>query len=83
MSEEDLEKKRMQFEFMDNIIDLLLEKLPNNDLNDLIKNQHNFHKIDREVLKKATDKVLTKEQTQQLASLYRQMKIMLEDILYK
>ena len=80
---EDLEKKKMQSKIMDNVIDFMLEMLPNNDFNDLIRKQHTFNKIDKEVLEKATNKELTKEQVQQLTSVYEQMKNILEDILNK
>ena len=68
---------------MENMLDLLIEILPNNEDTDLIKSQHSFQKIDREIVEKVANNELTKEQKQQLTSFYNQMKNVLEDILNK
>lgn len=81
--QEELEKKKIQNEAMDNMLDLLFEILPSDENTDLIKNQHNFQKLDKKVLDKVTNKELTKEQTQELTSAYKQMKKIIEDILNK
>lgn len=82
-SQEQLEKKKIQNEAIDNMLDLLFEILPNDENTDLIKNQHNFQRLDEKVLEKVTNKELSKGQAQELASVYKQMKKIIEDILNK
>ncbi len=83
INKEDFENKKLESKIMDTILDFMLEKAPNTDDNQLIKNQHASSKIDKKVLEKLTNKELTKEQIQQLTSVYKQMKNILEDILDK
>ena len=80
---EELEKAKNKNEAMDNMLSLLFEMLPNGIDTDLIKNQHEFQRIDAKVLEKVINKELTKEQTQELVSVYKQMKNIIEDILNK
>ena len=68
---------------MDNMLDVLFEILPNDKNTDLLKSQHSFQKIDKEIINKMTNKELTEEQIQELTSAYKQMRKIFEDILNK
>ena len=79
--DEELKEQEEKNKKMDDMLDFLLGILPNDENTDLMKNQHNFQKLDKKVLDKITNKELTKEQTQELASIYKHMKNIIEDIL--
>lgn len=82
-NQEELEKKKIQNEVMDNMLDFLFEIMPNDDKTDYLKSQHTFQKLEKRMLDKATNNELTKEQKQEFASAYKQMTNIFEDILNK
>ena len=84
LSIEDLENKKIQKEMMDNVLNLLLEILPNDDIEiNFIKSQNAFSKLEDKIINQISKKKLSEEKMKEMTSVYIQMKNILEDILNK
>ena len=52
-SQEELEKKKIENAVLDNMLDFMLDILPNDDKTDFLKSQHIFQKLEKRVFDKA------------------------------